>query len=105
MASMSTEIAVLRALLRISRRRPVPTLQDLVASVREDAGDVERALASLARAQLVMRSGETARLSMSGLVVAVAALAQAKAAAKAPRSIASARVIPMQARVRRRRAA
>ena len=106
MASMSTEIAVLRALLRLSRRRSPATLEDLVTRVREDVGDVQRALASLARAQLVLRSGETARLSLAGLAVAVAAAAQAKATARAPRSItsgrASARILPM---VRRHRAA
>lgn len=109
MASMSTEIAVLRALLRFSRRRAPATLQELVSHVREDLGEVQQALASLARAQLVLRSGETARLSLPGLAVAVAATAHAKAASsrdRAPRNIASgrpnARVIPM---VRRRRAA
>jgi hypothetical protein len=106
MASMSTEIAVLRALLRLSRCRTPATLASLVTHVRENAGDVQHALASLARAQLVVRSGETARLSMAGLAVAVATAAQAKAAAKVPRSIASgrpsARVVSM---VRRRRAA
>ena len=106
MASMSTEIAVLRALLRLSRRRAAngSTLEALVTLVREDAPAVQRALASLARAQLVLRSGETARLSMAGL--AVAAAAQAKANAKRPRSItsgrASASVFPL---VRRHRAA
>jgi hypothetical protein len=117
MASMSTEIAVLRALLRLSRRRSPATLEDLVTRVRgggrgehrspeQHERDVQHALASLARAQLVLRQGETARLSLAGLAVAVAAVANAKAAAKAPRSItsgrASARVVPM---VRRRRAA
>ena len=115
MASMSTEIAVLRALLQLSRssgRAAPATLEDLVTRVREDARDVQHALASLARAQLVLRSGETARLSMAGLAVAVAATARAKAAAKAPRSIVSdrpsARVFPIQspqARARRHRAA
>jgi hypothetical protein len=102
MASMSTEIAVLRALLRLSRRRAPATLDDLVMRVRENARDVQHALASLARAQLVLRSGETARLSMAGLAVAVAATAQAKATAKVAASRPNARVIPM---LRRRRAA
>lgn len=106
MASMSTEIAVLRALLRLSRRRAPATLADLVSRVREDERDVQHALASLARSQLVLRNGETARLSMAGLAVAVASAAQAKADAKKPRSItsgrASASVYPL---VRRHRAA
>ena len=106
MAFMSTEIAVLRVLLRLSRRRGPATLADLVMRVREDERDVEHALSSLARAQLVLRSGETVRLSMAGLAVAVAAAAQAKANAKKPRSITCGRpgasVFPL---VRRRRAA
>ena len=106
MAFMSTEIAVLRALLFLSRRRGPATLADLVTRVRENDRDVEHALASLARAQLVLRTGETARLSMAGLAVAVAAAAQAKANAKKPRSITSghpgASVLPL---VRRHRAA
>jgi hypothetical protein len=108
MASMSTEIALLRALLRLSRRasaaRPV-TLADLVAGVREDAREVEHALASLARQQLVLRAGETVRLSMPGLAVAVAAAAQSRASAKVATRRPSARVFPLQARVRRHRAA
>jgi DNA-binding IclR family transcriptional regulator len=87
MASMSTEIAVLRALLRFSRRRTPATLEDVVASVRDDAADVERALGSLARAQLVQRDGASARLSLAGLAVAVAAAARAKAARRRPKAI------------------
>ena len=114
MASMSTEIAVLRALLQLSRRPAPATLEDIAQRVsrgrrENDLGDVQQTLASLARAQLVLRRGETVRLSLAGLAVAVAATAHAKEAARrdrAPRSIASgragARVFPM---VRRRRAA
>lgn len=80
MASMSTEIAVLRALLRLSRRRTPATFTDLLDRVGGDANDVQRALASLARAQLVQRSGESARLSLAGLAVAVAAAATARRA-------------------------
>ncbi len=82
MAPMSTEIAVLRALLRHSRRGGPATLEALVASVREDAREVQTALASLARQQLVLRAGETTRLSMAGLAVAVAAAAHSRASAK-----------------------
>lgn len=106
MASMSTEIAVLRALLRLSHRRAPATLEDIVASVREGSDDVQRALASLARSQLVQRAGETARLSLSGLAVAVALAAQARDAKRRAKTVDAAsprtRVIPM---VRRRRAA
>lgn len=102
---MSTEIAVLRALLRLSRRRDAATLEDIVAHVRDGVADVQRALASLARAQLVQRRGETARLSLSGLAVAVAVAAQAKDARRRAKTVDAAsprtRVLP----VRRRRAA
>ena len=117
MASMSTEIVVLRALLRLARRRNPATLEDLLSRVPKGAREVQHALASLARAQLVLRSGDTARLSLAGLAVAVAAtanakqqraktLSQAPQAPQAPRSR-TARIFPMQplARVRRHRAA
>ena len=105
MASMSTEIAVLRALLRLSRTSGPVTLEALVASVREDAREVQTVLASLARQQLVLRVGETTRLSMPGLAVAVAAVAQARASAKVATRRSSPRVVPLQSRVRRHRAA
>jgi len=84
------------------------TLEDLVSRVREDAREVQHALASLARSQLVLRHGDTARLSLAGLAVAVAATAQATASRATtsratPRiGVPAARVVPM---VRRRRAA
>ncbi len=111
MAFMSTEIAVLRALLQLSHRRTPATLDDVVARIRAaDEREVLHSLASLARAQLVLRSGVTMRLSLAGLAVAVAATSHAKAAAKARlRSVAadrtSARVVSLDARPRRHRAA
>jgi DNA-binding IclR family transcriptional regulator len=82
MASMSTEIAVLRALLQLSRRATPATFSELLARVGPDAdaSELQRALGSLARSQLVTRSGESARLSLAGLAVAVAASAQARRA-------------------------
>jgi hypothetical protein len=89
MASMSTEIAVLRALLRLSRRRAPATFSDLVDRVVRDhdatAADVQRALTSFARAELVVRSGERVRLSLAGLAVAVAAVRHAACRAQASR--------------------
>jgi DNA-binding IclR family transcriptional regulator len=106
MASMSTEIAVLRALLLLARtRRGLPaTVEDIVTRVRDDAAAVERALEGLVRTELVQRAGATLRLSLAGLAVAVAAAAQAKADARRAKTLTSGRdrVIPM---VRRRRAA
>jgi DNA-binding IclR family transcriptional regulator len=102
---MSTEIAVLRALLLLTRSRSAVTAADVVARVREDAAEVERTLGSLARQQLVQRRGETVALSLSGLAVAVAAAAHARATAKVATRRPSARVVPLVARGRRRRAA
>ena len=111
MASMSTEIAVLRALLRLSRRATPATFSELLARVGSDATELQRALASLARSELVTRSGESARLSLAGLAVAVAASAQARRAktvARPSRAFAgAARVVSItrSARVKRHHAA
>lgn len=108
---MSTEIAVLRALLRLSRRATPATFTELLDRVGGDAIDVQRALASLARAQLVQRSGESARLSLAGLAVAVAAAANARRAktvarpSKHPRPASRVVSIARLARVKRHRAA
>jgi len=76
---MKTEIAILRSLLRLSQRPLAvasPTsLTELVARVERDgvdASDVPRALAALARADLVLRSPQGLRLSLSGLAFVVA---------------------------------
>jgi DNA-binding IclR family transcriptional regulator len=107
---MSTEIAVLRALLLFSRRSTPPTVADLAERVGSDAADLERALASLVRAELVQLAGNVVRLSLAGLAVAVAAAANARRAKtvarpKGTRAGRVGRVIPMRANVRRGRAA
>lgn len=81
---MSLEIDVLRALLRLARRRRPPTLEQLVDRVGGEEADVHRALASLARGGLVQRTPAGLRLSLSGLAVAVACV-------KRPRSESSLR--------------
>jgi DNA-binding IclR family transcriptional regulator len=70
---MSLEIDVLRAFLRLARRRTSPTLARLVERVPGDEADVRRALFSLARQGLVQRTPAGLRLSLAGLAVAVAA--------------------------------
>ncbi len=112
---MSTEIAVLRALLQMSRRRAFSagvTLTDLVAIVsrttrRRDAAhpsaspeDVQRAIGSLARAQLVQRTGEHARLSLAGLAVAVAAASYVQSSSRA-KTVAQPRVVRLAPTLRR----
>ena len=107
MASMSTEIALLRALLRLSRRAAPASFTELLFRIGGDASEVRRGLASLARAHLVQRSGETARLSLAGLAVAVAATAnarRAKTVARPSKPVDARRVVSI-ARVRRHRAA
>ena len=72
---MSCEIAVLRTLLRFARspRRLGPaSLANVVSRVGEDPAVVHRALASLARQGLVLKTPEGVRLSLSGLAIAVA---------------------------------
>ncbi len=85
MASMNTETALLRVLLRMSRLAAPATLDDLVAHVREDAHQVRRALRALAHAEFVQRTEDTARLTLSGLAVAVALASEARGTAKATR--------------------
>ncbi len=111
---MSTEIAVLRALLLFSRRSTSapapPSVADLLEHVGCDAAELERTFASLARSELVQLTGTMARLSLAGLAVAVAAAANARRAKTVARPQGSragrvGRVIPMRANVRRGRAA
>ena len=80
-ASMKTEVAVLRALLTLSRAKrstTAVTVADLTKYVRESEREVEAALATLACDGLVLRRAETTSLSLAGLAVAVSAAARAK---------------------------
>ena len=82
---MKTEIAVLRALLHLSRTKrvtPSVTVADLTVYVRESEREVEGALATLASDGLVVRRAESTSLSLTGLSVAVAAAARAKEEAR-----------------------
>jgi DNA-binding IclR family transcriptional regulator len=69
---MSLDIDVLRALLRLARRRTGPTLDQIVERVGADETAVRRALVGLARSGLVQRTPAGLRLSLAGLAVAVA---------------------------------
>lgn len=104
---MSTEIAVLRALLLFSRRSTPPALADLLDRVGGEAAELEVALASLERSGLVHRPAGIARLSLCGLAVAVAAAANARRAKTLarPRGTRAGRVILLRANLRRGRAA
>jgi DNA-binding IclR family transcriptional regulator len=63
---------VLRALLRLARRRSSPSLDQLVLRVGADESGVRRALFTLAKNGLVQRTPAGLRLSLAGLAVAVA---------------------------------
>jgi predicted transcriptional regulator len=98
---MTPEIAVLRALLRLARRRSPATLEQLLVRVDADADDVLYAVRQLARAGLVHTEKNVPRLTMTGFAIAVAMTAAVpKQTKKKPAS--PARVVPL---VRRRRAA
>lgn len=87
---MSLEIDVLRALLRLARRRSAPSLDQIVVRVGEDEPSVRTALRSLARRGLVQHMAGGLRLSLPGLAVAVACAQRPRPAvsAAAPRPVA-----------------
>lgn len=95
---MSCEIAVLRALLRLARRRTPASAGELLVRVDADAPAIRRALGSLARAGLVHRTPAGPRLTLAGFAVAVATTATvpvpAQRASRSPRT-ARARVVPL----------
>lgn len=73
---MSFEIDVLRAFLRLARRRTPPTLEQLVVRVGGEEPAVRDALKTLTRQGLLQRSGGSLGLSLAGLAVAVACAAR-----------------------------
>jgi hypothetical protein len=94
---MNLEIDVLRALLRLARRRTPPTIEQVLVRVGDDELAVRSALSSLARRGLVQRTPAGLRLSLPGLAVAVACAQRPRTvAAPAPKAAVT---------VRRRRAA
>jgi DNA-binding IclR family transcriptional regulator len=97
---MSLQIDVLRALLRLARRRTPPTLEQILVRVGGEEDDVRRALGSLAKSGLVQRTPAGLRLSFAGFAVAVACADRSPAARTEKRPAA-----PAAPLVRRRRAA
>lgn len=112
MGPMSLDITVLRALLRLARRRAPATTAELLARVDTDEAEIERIVARLVRSELAYRVEGGVRLSLGGLAVAAATVAPVGKASKAsaptaaptaPRVAArAAAAVPM---ARRRRAA
>lgn len=100
-SSASLEVDVLRAMLRLARRRTPPTLEAILLRVPPpaDADAVKHTLRTLIRASLVHVTPKGPRLTLTGFAVAVAMAAtpRPKAAAAPARA-----TVPM---VRRRRAA
>ena len=99
-SAASLEVDVLRALLRLARRRSAPTLDAILVRVPSPADEaaVGQALRTLVRADLVHLTPKGPRLTLTGFAVAVAMAATPRTKPAA----APARAVPM---VRRRRAA
>lgn len=101
---MSCEIAVLQTLLRFARspRRLGPSsLANVVSRVGEEPAAVHRALATLARQGLVLKTADGVRLSLPGLAVAVACASAAAEKAKPRASIVAKPRLPLERRRRR----
>jgi DNA-binding IclR family transcriptional regulator len=81
--TMSLEIDVLRALLRLARRRTAPSMEELLLRVEAEPPDVLQALSSLARRGFVRRTGPGIGLTLGGFAVAVA-VAKRRPALKKP---------------------
>lgn len=84
---MSLEIDVLRALLRLARRRTAPSMEQLLVRVLAEPEDVSRAVAFLARRDLVRRTPSGIGLTMSGFAMAVAC-AKSRPAVRRPLGLA-----------------
>lgn len=69
---MSYQLTVLRAMMRLARRRSPIDIDQLALRAGGEASDVRAALRALAGADLVERTPEGARLTLSGLAVALA---------------------------------
>jgi DNA-binding IclR family transcriptional regulator len=95
-SSPSLEVELLRAMLRLARRRTTPTIEQLLLRVPADEPSVRRSFATLVRANLVHITPKGPRLSLTGFAVAVA-----MAATPRPATVART-TVPM---TRRRRAA
>lgn len=83
---MSLELDILRALLRLARRRSPTTLAQLADRVHGDDMAIHSALRSLAKSGLVQRTPAGLRLSLAGLAVAVASAQLPKTKATKPRT-------------------
>jgi Mn-dependent DtxR family transcriptional regulator len=98
---MGYDISVLRAILRLARRRLGADLQEIGLRVTGGEPDVRAAIRRLERAGLVeAATGGAVRLTMAGLTVAVASLPR-----RAPSSRAAIKPRVVRKRMTKRRAA
>lgn len=107
---MSIETDVLRALLKLARRRSSrtpqsPSLDQLVRAVGNgtDESIIRRALFSLAKSGLIQRTAGGLALTLPGLALAAAATKIAEDEKAAAKKAGAAKQLPLT--VRRRRAA
>jgi Mn-dependent DtxR family transcriptional regulator len=83
---MSIELTVLRAMLRVARRREAADVEALAVRVGGSPAEVRDALRLLDAAGLVERRGRSApRMTMAGLAVAVGLLPAARAGRRSAR--------------------
>jgi hypothetical protein len=97
----SLEVDVLRAMLRLARRRTTPTLEAILLRVPADEVSLRSSMNRLIRANLVHVTPKGPRLTLVGFAVAVAMAATPRAKPAA----APARAVPLTRHARRRRAA
>jgi hypothetical protein len=68
---MSIDIEVLRAMLRLARRRTEATEAELVPRVRAEASEIRASIRRLRALGVVDVRGETARLTLEGLALSI----------------------------------
>lgn len=69
---MSYELEILRAMVRLARRRSPASREQLVLRVGGTGSHLRAALRALSQADLVVRTASGVRLTMSGLAVGLA---------------------------------
>jgi len=82
----SLELDVLRAFLRLARRRTPPTMDQLLLRIPADAPLLTRTLSKLIEGGLVNLTPKGPRLSLTGFAVAVAFAPKPQAATRLART-------------------
>ena len=76
---MHTELAILRAMLRLSRRQAAANAETLHVRVGGTEAELRNAIRNLETSGFVVRGTNEVKLTMSGLAVAVAQVAPVRA--------------------------